>query len=106
MAAGEFLQGYPAPLAAVIGFFGYLTTLAVYRLIFSPLKDVPGPRRAAVTAWYEFYWDCIKHGQYVFKIQELHKQYGMFDSRVVLEMYHFSTTPRTSCENQSMGGIS
>ncbi|KAF7623727.1 hypothetical protein AFLA_007453 [Aspergillus flavus NRRL3357] len=33
-------------------------------------------RLAAFTWWYEFYYDAVQSGQYVFKIQELHKQYG------------------------------
>ncbi|KAI9372947.1 cytochrome P450 [Aspergillus egyptiacus] len=55
-----------------------LWTLAesIRRLYFHPLAHIPGPRLAALTWWYEFYYDAIKPGQYVFKIQELHRQYG------------------------------
>ncbi|KAL4953185.1 cytochrome P450 [Aspergillus filifer] len=49
---------------------------AIRRLYFHPLAHIPGPRLAALTWWYEFYFDAIQPGQYVFKIQELHKQYG------------------------------
>ncbi|KAF7590966.1 hypothetical protein BBP40_002160 [Aspergillus hancockii] len=49
---------------------------ALRRLFFHPLSHIPGPRLAALTWWYEFYYDGIQPGQYVFKIQELHKQYG------------------------------
>ncbi|KAF4630224.1 hypothetical protein G7Y89_g7918 [Cudoniella acicularis] len=34
------------------------------------------PKLAALTLWYEFYYDVWLGGKYVFKIQELHKQYG------------------------------
>ncbi|KAH8697083.1 putative cytochrome P450 [Talaromyces proteolyticus] len=50
--------------------------LAVYRLFFSPLAAIPGPKLAAATAWYEFYWDCPKQGHYMFKIEQMHQKYG------------------------------
>ncbi|KAF4636899.1 hypothetical protein G7Y89_g1175 [Cudoniella acicularis] len=49
---------------------------AIRRLYFHPLAHIPGPNLAALTWWYEVYFDIIQPGQYVFKIQELHKQYG------------------------------
>jgi hypothetical protein len=49
----------------------------IRRLYFHPLAAIPGPRLAASTWWYEFYFDVIKPGQYILKIQELHKKYGM-----------------------------
>jgi hypothetical protein len=48
----------------------------IRRLYFHPLAHIPGPKLAALTWWYEFYFDGIQQGRYVFKIQELHKQYG------------------------------
>ena len=48
----------------------------IWRLYFSPIAHIPGPRLAAITWWYEFYYDIILGGQYVFKIIELHKEYG------------------------------
>lgn len=48
----------------------------IRRLYFHPLAHIPGPKLAALTWWYEFYFDIIQPGKYVFKIQELHKQYG------------------------------
>lgn len=53
---------------------------AIRRLFLHPLAHIPGPRLAALTWWYEFYFDAIQPGQYVFKIQELHKQYGKPDT--------------------------
>lgn len=55
----------------------YLAGLGVYRLYFSPIAKFPGPKLAALTLWYEFYHDVVRGGQYVFKIDELHEQYGM-----------------------------
>jgi hypothetical protein len=49
----------------------------VYSVYFGPLAKFPGPKLAAVTLWYEFYYDVILKGRYTFKIKELHKEYGM-----------------------------
>ncbi len=57
-------------------FLSYLITTAVYRLYFSPLAKFPGPKLAALTLWYEFYYDVVKRGKYTWKIAEMHKQYG------------------------------
>ncbi|OTA59659.1 putative cytochrome P450 [Hypoxylon sp. EC38] len=54
----------------------YLIALVIHRLFFHPLSVFPGPKLAAVTVWYEFYYDGIKGGQYTFKIREMHEKYG------------------------------
>jgi hypothetical protein len=54
----------------------YVVGLGIYRLYFSPLAAYPGPRLAALSNWYEFYWDVIQQGQFTFHIQKLHLQYG------------------------------
>ncbi len=54
----------------------YLTVLAIHRLYFSALARFPGPKLAALTNWYEFYYELVQGGQFTFKIQELHEQYG------------------------------
>ncbi|KAL5315614.1 hypothetical protein ACEPPN_016483 [Leptodophora sp. 'Broadleaf-Isolate-01'] len=58
--------------------FGILYTFAlvIWRLYFSPISHFPGPRLAALTYWYEFYYDLIQRGRFLYKIQELHDQYG------------------------------
>ncbi|EED23911.1 cytochrome P450, putative [Talaromyces stipitatus ATCC 10500] len=62
-------------LAVSIG-ISICTALAIYRLFFSPLAGIPGPKIAAITAWYEFYWDCVQQGHYLFKIGQMHQKYG------------------------------
>jgi hypothetical protein len=56
----------------------WLLGLAVYRLYLSPIAKFPGPKLAALTSWYEFYFDVVKGGQFTFHLQELHKRYGEF----------------------------
>lgn len=53
-----------------------LSSLVFYRLFLHPLAVFPGPKLAAVTRWYEGYYDVIQNGQYTFKIKELHQKYG------------------------------
>ena len=50
--------------------------LGIYRLYFDPLSKFPGPKIAALTLWYEFYYDVIKRGRYTFEIEKMHKVYG------------------------------
>ncbi len=61
-------------LAAVAAI--YFAALAVYRLYLHPLAKFPGPRLAAVTSWYEGYYEIVKNGQYSRQISNLHDQYG------------------------------
>lgn len=49
---------------------------AIWRLYLSPIAHIPGPRLAALTWLYEFYYDIVLGGQYVFKMVDMHKQYG------------------------------
>ncbi|KAK8017144.1 hypothetical protein PG991_008220 [Apiospora marii] len=54
----------------------YFATLSFYRLFLHPLAHIPGPKLAAITRYYEAYYDLVQDGQYTFKIAELHKKYG------------------------------
>lgn len=54
----------------------YIVGGVIYRLYYSPLSKFPGPKLAAATYWYEFYYDAILRGRYMFKIKELHEKYG------------------------------
>ncbi|ODH20230.1 hypothetical protein ACO22_05937 [Paracoccidioides brasiliensis] len=54
----------------------YIIIGLVYRLFISPLSKFPGPKLAAATLWYEFYYDAVLKGQYTFRIKEMHLKYG------------------------------
>lgn len=62
-------------MLALISIAG-IASVAIYRLYFHPLSKVPGPKLAALSRLYDFYYDCILGGKFVFKIEDLHKQYG------------------------------
>ncbi|KAH8810970.1 cytochrome P450 [Xylogone sp. PMI_703] len=51
-------------------------SVIVYRLWLSPLSSIPGPKLAAATLLYEFYYDAICLGKYTRKIESMHKKYG------------------------------
>jgi hypothetical protein len=55
----------------------YWLGIFVYRVTLHPLARFPGPKLAAVTFWYEFYYDVWPlNYRYMWKIEELHRQYG------------------------------
>ena len=54
----------------------YVLGLYVYRIYFHQLSNIPGPKLAAASLWYEFYYDVVKKGQYTWKIWEMHNKYG------------------------------
>lgn len=54
----------------------YISTILTKRLLFSPIAKFPGPKLAAASFLYEFYYDFICRGRYEFKIEELHEKYG------------------------------
>jgi hypothetical protein len=56
--------------------FAYCISLVIYRLYISNLAGFPGPKLAAVTSWYEFYYDVVRHGKYIFEIERMHAKYG------------------------------
>ncbi|KAK3292172.1 cytochrome P450 CYP682H1 [Chaetomium fimeti] len=54
----------------------YGVWLALYRVFFHPLASIPGPKLAAITTWYEKYYDVFLGAQYFRRIEEMHRQYG------------------------------
>lgn len=61
---------------AVLVWLLYLVTRSMNRLYFSPLSHIPGPGLAALTRWYEAYYEIVLNGRYSFHIDELHDKYG------------------------------
>ena len=61
---------------SIVLFVVYSTTRIIYNLYFSPISHIPGPKLAAATWWYEYYYDVITYGRYIFKIRSLHEKYG------------------------------
>ncbi|KAJ5653763.1 Benzoate 4-monooxygenase cytochrome P450 [Penicillium lividum] len=70
----EFLSLYPVTAAALI--IPLAITIVVYRLYAHPLSGFPGPKLAAATFFYEFYYDIVKNGMYLWEIERMHEKYG------------------------------
>lgn len=71
---------YDWHMSPVVGFLILMPisaiSLLIYRLYLSTLENIPGPKLAAATGWYEFYHDCWLAGKYVFEIERMHNIYG------------------------------
>jgi hypothetical protein len=67
---------YSAAAYGLAACAAYLAWLAVHRLYLGPLARFPGPKLAALTNWYEFYYDVVRQGEFTWQIQKLHKEYG------------------------------
>jgi hypothetical protein len=65
------------PIATLaITCLSYYLSLAIYRVYFDELSKFPGPKLAAATQLYEFYYDMIVGGKYTWRILEMHQRYG------------------------------
>lgn len=64
------------PLILSIGSCLYLLGLGFYRLYLHPLAQFPGPKLAALSRWYEFYYEVIRKGNFTFHLPDLHRKYG------------------------------
>ncbi|KAE9394089.1 cytochrome P450, partial [Gymnopus androsaceus JB14] len=56
--------------------FCYAGAVGLYRLFLHPLHKYPGPVFAAVTDWYEAYYNIIQKGGLLTEIERLHKLHG------------------------------
>lgn len=63
----------------------YLIAIGIYRLYLSPLAKFPGPKLAALTQWYEIYFDVLKGGggKFTFEIKRMHEKYGMYNTTLL-----------------------
>ncbi|TEY57352.1 hypothetical protein BOTCAL_0220g00050 [Botryotinia calthae] len=58
------------------------------RLYFHPLSKIPGPRLAAATSWYEFYYNVIRDGSYIKNFEQMHNDYNSSVIRITPDMVH------------------
>jgi hypothetical protein len=70
----------------------YLIGLGVYRLYLSPIAKFPGPKIAALTKWYEFYYEVLLRGKFSDHITKLHSIYGPI-VRITPDELHVNDPP-------------
>lgn len=58
------------------GLLAFFVVRAIYRLYFHPLSNFPGPKLAAISSAYEFYFNVIKRGTFIWELERLHEIYG------------------------------
>ncbi|KAF5348717.1 hypothetical protein D9758_006751 [Tetrapyrgos nigripes] len=80
---------YSYPTILLTSLSAWVLTIIAYRLLFSPLRKFPGPLLAAVTYFYEGYFDLVGNGSFLSHIEHLHAQYGPV-IRVGPNTLHFS----------------
>lgn len=66
-------------VVALVASMLYGAALAIYRLYFSPIAHFPGPKLAALTQYYETYYDVIAGGggNFTRQIKKMHDEYGI-----------------------------
>jgi hypothetical protein len=90
----EYLLPYAA-LAALTLLFFFGLRVVIYRLYAHPLAGFPGPKLAAASFLYEFYYDVIKSGMYLWEIERMHEKYGRYT-----HVFPIPTDPASTPRNQ------
>lgn len=70
------LTAFESFLAVGAAAAAWAVWVVLYRLLFSPLANIPGPKLAAATGLVEVWYDVVQKGQYVFVIEKWHETYG------------------------------
>ncbi|KAK4066137.1 uncharacterized protein Triagg1_8205 [Trichoderma aggressivum f. europaeum] len=92
-------------LVATVSFsFIYNVYLVIYRLWFSPLAKFPGPKFAAASFWYEFYYDYWLDGKYLFEVEKMHKKYEFYNEIYVTESKRRTNSYDVFCKGIDFDG--
>lgn len=63
-------------LLLAAAYVAYVVVNIVWGLYFGPLANIPGPKWAALSLWHEFYFDVVRRGTFIWRIEEMHREYG------------------------------
>ncbi|KAI0972013.1 cytochrome P450 [Xylaria arbuscula] len=67
---------FPAVSLLLMAYFTWGIYIGVYRVTSHPLSGIPGPRLAAISYWYEAYYEVVLGGHYFKRIKDMHREYG------------------------------
>ncbi|KAH7141326.1 trichodiene oxygenase [Dactylonectria estremocensis] len=70
------VQTLPAWFIGLVLVIAYVLGKGLYNLYFHPLRFIPGPRLAAFSTLYDFWYNVIQDGQYLWVIDRMHNEYG------------------------------
>jgi hypothetical protein len=59
------------------GIILYISYGVIHRLYFHPLRKFPGPKLAAITHLYEFYYNLVQNGMFIWEVNKMHEKYGI-----------------------------
>ncbi|KAL0575627.1 hypothetical protein V5O48_006352 [Marasmius crinis-equi] len=62
----------------VLLFISVIVSVGIRRIFFHPLSGFSGPKLAAISGWYEVYYDIIQNGGMLDHLRQLHELYGSF----------------------------
>ncbi|KAK2594897.1 hypothetical protein QQS21_007396 [Conoideocrella luteorostrata] len=54
----------------------YILSKCFYNLFLHPLSGFPGPKLAAMSNMYEFWYDVVRDGTYIWQVEKMHQVYG------------------------------
>ena len=77
------------------GLLAYRLAISVYRLYFHPLRKIPGPKLAAMTTAYQFYYEIIKQGTFIWHLEKLHEIYGSYWSSLFFSLLNSQKKNKT-----------
>ncbi|KAF2993294.1 hypothetical protein E8E14_000910 [Neopestalotiopsis sp. 37M] len=80
---------FKSTAGSIAAFLAYHVCIGLYRIYFSPLSKIPGPKLAGFTYLYEAYYEVWLGGKYFLRVTEMHKQYGPI-VRITPNEVHFS----------------
>ncbi|KAH6609162.1 benzoate 4-monooxygenase cytochrome p450 [Trichoderma cornu-damae] len=70
------MENMPRLWLAIAALGAYICLRTVYRLYLHPLSHIPGPKLTACTHLYEFFYNIVRPGLFLFEIEKMHQQYG------------------------------
>ncbi|GAD93455.1 benzoate 4-monooxygenase cytochrome P450 [Paecilomyces variotii No. 5] len=65
------MNGFLLAATLAVGFL-----FSVWRIYLCPWSRFPGPKLAALSSWYEWYWEVHRKGKLTGHLEELHNLYG------------------------------